>query len=83
MEFGVVRLVLIAHLVDRVDKETTMKIPNLVHVESILRDDTKAQINGKWVPARPGPFYSIYARWYCAWLVLTGKCDALKWPEGQ
>lgn len=43
---------------------------------------TQANINGKWVPARPigkpGP-----SRLKCAWLVLTGKADAFTWPEGQ
>lgn len=44
--------------------------------------ETQAQINGKWVPARPlsGPFsWRVKA----AWQVLTGKADAFTWPEGQ
>jgi len=43
---------------------------------------TQANINGKWVPVRPlsGPFsWRIRA----AWLVLTGKADAVIWPENQ
>lgn len=42
----------------------------------------QTEINGKWVPARPmaGPFiYKVKA----AWLVLTGKADAVIWPERQ
>lgn len=44
--------------------------------------ETRVQINGKWVPARPlsGPF--IW-RVKAAWAVLTGKADAFTWPEGQ
>ena len=42
----------------------------------------QANINGKWVPARPlaGPL-SLKIR--AAWLVLTGKADAVIWPENQ
>lgn len=45
-------------------------------------DSVAANINGKWVPARPvaGPFiWRIRA----AWAVLTGRADAFTWPEGQ
>ena len=42
----------------------------------------QAQINGKWVPVRPlyGP---LSWRIRAAWLVLTGKADAVIWPENQ
>ena len=42
----------------------------------------QAEINGKWVDARPvsGPFW---LRVKAAWAVLTGKADAFVWPEGQ
>lgn len=45
-------------------------------------NETRAEINGKWVPARPvqGP---IRDRIRAAWLVLVGKADAFTWPEGQ
>lgn len=36
--------------------------------------------DGRWVPARPLPFYSLTQRWKAAWLVFTGKADALTWP---
>jgi len=41
-----------------------------------------SNINGKWVPCRPlrGPFSW---RLKAAWMVLTGKADAVVWPEGQ
>lgn len=32
-----------------------------------------------WEPARPEPYYSIFERWKAAWLVFTGKADALRW----
>jgi hypothetical protein len=42
-----------------------------------------AEINGKWVPNRPEGFASGWYRWKAAWLVFTGRADALIWPEGQ
>ena len=45
--------------------------------------DTQAEINGKWVPARPIRFDSLRSRIRDAWAVLMGKADAFKWPEGQ
>ena len=47
---------------------------------------TQAQINGKWVPARPLPGYGRYRLWLrvrAAWAVLCGKAEAFTWPEGQ
>ena len=43
----------------------------------------QTEINGKWVPARPMGFHSIWYRLEATWLVFTGQCDALRWPEGQ
>lgn len=34
-----------------------------------------------WVPCRPEGFASWRERWRCAWLVFTGKADALFWDE--
>lgn len=36
-----------------------------------------------YVPARPEGFASIRHRIEAAWLVFTGRADALVWPEGQ
>lgn len=36
-----------------------------------------------WVPARPLGFYSIGSRIKAAWLVFTGKADAVIWPGNQ
>lgn len=35
---------------------------------------------GVWVPARPLGLDTIPARFRAAWLVFTGKADALLWP---
>ena len=39
--------------------------------------------SGKWVVARPLPFFSVWHRLRDAWLVLTGKCDAFQWPQNH
>jgi hypothetical protein len=47
---------------------------------------TQAEINGRWVPARPLSGYGLYGLWLrmcAAWAVLRGKADAFTWPEGQ
>ena len=47
---------------------------------------THAQINGKWVPARPLPGYGRYGlrlRIRAAWAVLCGRAEAFTWPEMQ
>lgn len=56
----------------------------IYHLATLLNcvNSVSVEINGKWVPARgsAGPF-----RWRlkAAWMVLTGKADAVVWPEGQ
>lgn len=61
------------------------KYPNVWQLKHLLKavDECAAHINGKWVPARPLGFATIGARIHCAWLVFTGRADALIWPEGQ
>ncbi len=44
------------------------------------------EINGRWVPARPISWPGLRGlkfRVEAAWLVITGKADAVVWPEGQ
>ncbi len=41
------------------------------------------QIGDHWAPARPLGFFSIGNRLKCAWLVFTGKADALIWPQDE
>lgn len=36
--------------------------------------------DGRWVPARPIGFQSIWERFRATWLVWSGQADALIWP---
>lgn len=45
--------------------------------------EVKTEINGKWIPCRPRNYRFLMVRIKSAWLVLTGKADAVIWPEGQ
>lgn len=36
--------------------------------------------DGSWPPARPLPYETMFGRWKAAWLVFTGRADALVWP---
>jgi hypothetical protein len=60
-----------------------MKYPN--HITSLAMhnlNDSQAEINGKWQPARPLPFYGgLFRRIKLSWWVFTGKADALTWPN--
>ena len=61
-----------------------MKAPMIYDLEDLNDpNETQADINGKWVPARPLGFFSIWHRIRCAWLAFTGACDLVRWPEGQ
>ena len=60
-----------------------MKYPNILTVDGIKASTESAEINGRWVAARPLGFASWSHRIKAAWMVLTGKADAVKWPEGQ
>jgi hypothetical protein len=56
----------------------------LFSLKSLLEsiNSVSCEINGKWVPARPMRDCLRYRIKY-AWMVLTGKADAVIWPEGQ
>ena len=49
--------------------------------------ETQAQINGKWVPARPENFkpshLPLWKRLRYAWQVIRGSAETFVWPEGQ
>ena len=59
--------------------------PNIVRLSSLTgkeaQEGAQACINGQWVPARPLGYYSFKNRLKCAWMVFTGRADALVWPE--
>lgn len=61
------------------------KYPSVIKMNQLQADayNNQALINGRWVPARPLGFMSIWERFRCAWIVFTGKGDVLIWPEGQ
>lgn len=46
-------------------------------------DDFQAEVDGKWVPARPLGYPSLIHRIKAAWLVFSGKADAVTWPGDQ
>ena len=60
-----------------------MRAPNIISVKELHSWNNDAEINGKWVPARPIGLHSLANRIRLAWLVFTGKADALIWPENQ
>jgi len=46
-------------------------------------NENAAQIAGTYVPARPYGWTSLRWRFKAAWLVFTGKADAVIWPANQ
>jgi hypothetical protein len=59
------------------------KAPSILKLQDLQNYNVQACINGKWVPARSLVFFSLLYRVRAAWMVFTGKADALTWPEGQ
>lgn len=53
-------------------------------LEHLVKDvqQSQAEINGRWVPARPYPPPFAW-RLKAAWEVFRGRADAFTWPEGQ
>lgn len=50
-------------------------------VETIKKWSCQTCIDGEWVLARPcnHEYEGVFTRVKHAWLVLTGRCDAVKW----
>jgi hypothetical protein len=64
------------------------KTPSVYSLRRLLDENTSpntsASRDGKtYVPARPEGFWSWRERARIAWLVFTGRADAVIWPEGQ
>lgn len=61
------------------------KYPNVWTLRQLFdsANSVSNEINGKWVPARPDGYPTLRSRFRCAWLVFTGKADAVIWPEDQ
>lgn len=61
------------------------KMPASYDADRFKNSETnvKAEINGKWVLARPEPFWGlcIVDRLKATWDVFTGKADCLYWTE--
>jgi hypothetical protein len=54
----------------------------IVTIKSIMTPTEQAQYpSGAWGPARPVRLPTIWRRTKPAWLVFTGKADALLWQE--
>lgn len=43
----------------------------------------QAEINGRWVPARPLSGTFRFEKLRAAWEVFRGRADAFRWPESQ
>lgn len=59
------------------------RYPNILCVTQVVKSAQTAQVglsDGRWVPARSLGFMSFGHRVKAAWLVFTGKADALTWP---
>ena len=71
------------------DRKYESKYPNVVSLESVQftqdreRAVTMIRHAGGYIPARPMGYASYKQRFKCAWMVFTGKADALVWPGGQ
>lgn len=63
-----------------------MKAPNVWQIDFLIKHCNGGEMlcgilpDGRWVPARPVGFYSIRTRINAAWLVFTGRADAVTWP---
>jgi hypothetical protein len=58
--------------------------PNLWSLRELdwhLRSGPQIRDGAAWYPARPIGFYSLKERLRLAWLVFTGKADALTWSD--
>lgn len=62
-----------------------MKYPNIFTLNNLIEsiNINHANINNKWVPARPLGLPTFKSRLRLAWMVFTGKADVLIWPENQ
>lgn len=46
-------------------------------------NETQAEINGRWVPARPVSGTFRFEKLKAAWEVFRGRADAIRWPGSQ
>lgn len=65
-----------------------MKSPSVWTLQNLMNyvksKEAQASRDGNnWFPARPMGYPMFFQRIRLAWLVFTGKADAVIWPEGQ
>lgn len=62
-----------------------MPYPGIHHVDSLESHDALCEIkvgdSTRWVPCRPLGYASFRHRCKAAWMVFTGKADALIWEQ--
>jgi len=58
-----------------------MRIPAKHSAATIKNHENTVYIESSWELARPEPYFSWKKRWQLAWLVFTGKADALVWKN--
>jgi hypothetical protein len=56
--------------------------PNVMRASEIAHPAAWVDLGGRWAPARPASCPTIWERLHAAWLVFTGRADAVIW-EGQ
>ena len=64
---------------------TYKKYPGIFRLQNLLNQikSESVYLDGDYVPARPMGFQSLGSRVHCAWLVFTGRADAVIWPEDE
>ena len=61
-----------------------MRQPNILTINEIINDYRRVQTClpvGRYVPARPEPFWGMQAYFRALWLVITGKGAVVLWEE--
>ncbi len=46
-----------------------------------ISNGPQTEVRGVRVPVRPFGYYGMRSRLHLAWLVFTGRADALVWPD--
>jgi hypothetical protein len=64
------------------------QVPRLYTLRQLLatsgvNEGERVRIGKEWVPARPLGYGGIFRRVKLAWMVFTGKADAVTWPGNQ
>lgn len=62
-----------------------MRKPGILHADHLIGNNqgwsSAGFPDGTYAASRPLPFYTIGMRWRAAWLVFTGRADALLWKN--